>query len=73
MLSGLEVCRILRGRRELTASVPIIMLTARTGEGDRVTGLDMGADDYMTKPFGVRELVARVRAVLRRRRSTATN
>jgi DNA-binding response OmpR family regulator len=66
VLSGTEVCRILRGR-PATAHVPIIMLTARTGESDRVTGLDLGADDYVTKPFSLRELAARVRAVLRRR------
>src|SRR6267142_4063008 len=66
VLSGLEVCRILRGRPE-TARVPIIMLTARTTESDRITGLDVGADDYITKPFSLRELAARVRAVLRRR------
>ena len=67
VLSGTEVCRILRGR-PATANVPIIMLTARTGEADRVTGLDLGADDYVTKPFSLRELAARVRAVLRRGR-----
>jgi len=65
VLSGLEVCRILRSRTA-TARVPIIMLTARTSESDRVTGLDVGADDYITKPFSLRELAARVRAVLRR-------
>ena len=65
VLSGLEVCRILRARAS-TARVPIIMLTARTSESDRVTGLDVGADDYITKPFSLRELAARVRAVLRR-------
>ena len=65
VLSGGEVCRILRARPE-TANVPIIMLTARTSEADRVAGLDMGADDYVTKPFSLRELSARVRAVLRR-------
>jgi DNA-binding response OmpR family regulator len=64
--SGLEVCRTLRERAH-TAQVPIIMLTARTGEMDRVAGLDLGADDYVTKPFSLRELAARVRAVLRRR------
>jgi two-component system, OmpR family, alkaline phosphatase synthesis response regulator PhoP len=71
VLSGLEVCRILRAR---TASqrVPIIMLTARTSESDRVIGLDVGADDYITKPFSMRELAARVRAVLRRGKSEAT-
>jgi two-component system phosphate regulon response regulator PhoB/two-component system alkaline phosphatase synthesis response regulator PhoP len=65
VLSGLEVCRILRSRPN-TVGVPIIMLTARTTESDRVTGLDVGADDYITKPFSLRELAARVRAVLRR-------
>ena len=64
-LSGQEVCRILRSRSE-ARHVPIIMLTARTGEDDRVSGLDLGADDYVTKPFSLRELAARVRAVLRR-------
>ena len=61
-LDGLEVCRILR--KEMT--VPIIMLTAKTDEIDRVVGLEIGADDYMTKPFSMRELLARVRAALRR-------
>jgi DNA-binding response OmpR family regulator len=69
VVSGSEVCRLLRGRPE-TAQVPIIMLTARTAESDRVTGLDLGADDYITKPFSLRELAARVRAVLRRRGRT---
>ncbi len=68
VLSGTEVCRIVRSRPE-TANIPIIMLTARTGESDRVTGLDLGADDYVTKPFSLRELAARVRAVLRRRQA----
>jgi DNA-binding response OmpR family regulator len=68
VLGGLEVCRILRSRPD-TAGIPIIMVTARSGEGDRVTGLDVGADDYLTKPFSLRELAARVRAVLRRRGS----
>jgi DNA-binding response OmpR family regulator len=66
-LSGLEVCRLLRSR-QATKTVPIIMLTARTSEHDRVVGLDLGADDYITKPFSTRELAARVRAALRRRR-----
>jgi DNA-binding response OmpR family regulator len=66
VLSGTEVCRILRARPN-TANIPIIMLTARTTEADRVNGLDLGADDYVTKPFSLRELGARVRAVLRRR------
>ena len=70
VLSGDEVCRILRSRPE-TMSMPIIMLTARTSENERVSGLDMGADDYVTKPFSLRELSARVRAVLRRRPSAA--
>jgi phosphate regulon transcriptional regulator PhoB len=62
---GLEVCRRLRAA-EQTAALPIIMLTARAAEVDRVLGLELGADDYITKPFSPRELVARVRAVLRR-------
>jgi DNA-binding response OmpR family regulator len=65
VLSGLEVCRILRAR-PTTGHIPIIMLTARTSESDRVTGLDVGADDYIVKPFSLRELTARVRAMLRR-------
>ena len=72
VLSGLEVCRILRSRTA-TARVPIIILTARTSESDRVTGLDVGADDYITKPFSLRELAARVRAVLRRGRTEPAN
>jgi two-component system phosphate regulon response regulator PhoB len=64
-LSGLEVCRRLR-RAPATANVPIIMLTGRGEEADRVRGLETGADDYVTKPFSPRELVARVWAVLRR-------
>jgi two-component system phosphate regulon response regulator PhoB len=70
VLDGLEVCRILRGRQD-TADVPIIMLTARSAERDRITGLDLGADDYITKPFSLNELAARVRAVLRRRQPAA--
>ena len=66
ILGGDEVCRILRRRPE-TMGVAIIMLTARTSENERVAGLDMGADDYVTKPFSLRELSARVRAVLRRK------
>ncbi|NOT42893.1 MAG: phosphate regulon transcriptional regulator PhoB [Alphaproteobacteria bacterium] len=64
-VSGIEVCRRLRGRAE-TKNVPIIMLTARGEEADRVRGLDTGADDYITKPFSMTELLARMRAVLRR-------
>jgi two-component system, OmpR family, alkaline phosphatase synthesis response regulator PhoP len=67
VLGGLEVCRLLRTRPG-TAKTPIIMLTARTTESDRVVGLDAGADDYVTKPFSPRELAARVRAVMRRGR-----
>jgi DNA-binding response OmpR family regulator len=62
-LGGLELCRRLRAKGVQT---PILMLTARSEEADRVTGLDVGADDYVTKPFSVRELMARVRALLRR-------
>jgi len=65
--SGIEVCRRLR-REKSTAHVPIIMLTAREAEDDRIRGLDTGADDYVTKPFSPRELLARVSAVLRRTR-----
>jgi len=64
-LSGIEVCRRMRRMSE-TANVPIIMLTARGEEEDRVRGLETGADDYVTKPFSPRELIARVQAVLRR-------
>jgi two-component system phosphate regulon response regulator PhoB len=64
-LSGIEVCRRLRSRQE-TRNVPILMLTARGEETDRVRGLDTGADDYITKPFSMTELLARLRAVMRR-------
>jgi DNA-binding response OmpR family regulator len=67
VIDGLEVCRILR--RE--TSVPILMLTARAGEVDKVVGLELGADDYVTKPFSTRELLARVRALLRRTTSAS--
>ena len=63
--SGIELCRQFRRRAE-TANVPIIMLTARAEESDRLRGLNTGADDYVTKPFSVEELIARIRAVLRR-------
>jgi DNA-binding response OmpR family regulator len=69
-MSGTELCRRLR-REPATRRTPIIMLTARTSESDRVAGLDLGADDYITKPFSVREVMARVRAVLRRTDETA--
>ncbi len=65
IVSGVDVCRIVRSRGD-SRHVPIIILTARTTEDDRVTGLELGADDYVTKPFSLRELTARVRAVLRR-------
>src|ERR671917_2261225 len=64
-MSGSELCRRLR-REPATRRTPIIMLTARGSETERVAGLEIGADDYITKPFSVRELIARVRAVLRR-------
>ncbi|MHA4779058.1 response regulator transcription factor [Streptomyces sp. MSC1_001] len=67
-LDGLEVCRRLRA----TGPVPVIMLTARGDEEDRITGLEVGADDYVTKPFSPRELVLRVESVLRRSRSAAS-
>ncbi len=66
VMNGFEVCRILR--KEMT--VPILMLTAKAGETDKIVGLEIGADDYMTKPFSMRELLARVRAMLRRTRMT---
>ena len=64
-VSGIEVCRRLRAKPE-TRNLPIIMLTARSEEADRIRGLETGADDYLTKPFSTNELIARVRAVLRR-------
>jgi two-component system, OmpR family, alkaline phosphatase synthesis response regulator PhoP len=64
-MSGMELCRRLR-REALTEKTPIIMLTAKAAESDRVAGLELGADDYVVKPFSVKEVVARVRAVLRR-------
>ena len=69
-LDGVTVCRAIR-RDSRNAEAPILMLTARRDEADKVLGLDSGADDYLTKPFGVRELVARVRALLRRRRGAS--
>lgn len=65
LVSGIEVCRQLR-RAPATRTLPVVMLTARGEEADRVRGLDSGADDYVAKPFGLRELVARLRAVMRR-------
>ena len=64
-MTGMELCRRLR-REPLTADAPIIMLTAKAAEADRIAGLEIGADDYIVKPFSVKEVVARVRAVLRR-------
>lgn len=69
-MSGLEICRRLR-REDLTANTPIIMLTAKAAEADKIAGLDTGADDYIIKPFSVKEVLARVRAVLRRARQDA--
>src|SRR5437867_6807256 len=69
-LDGLSLCRAVRNG-QLNADVPILMLTARREESDKVVGLESGADDYLTKPFGVRELVARARALLRRPRQPA--
>lgn len=62
-LDGIEVCRLIRGKNPY---IPILMLTAKTSELDRVLGLEIGADDYMTKPFSMRELLARVKAIFRR-------
>jgi two-component system phosphate regulon response regulator PhoB/two-component system alkaline phosphatase synthesis response regulator PhoP len=67
---GLEVCRRLRAE-DRTVALPVVMLTAKAAETDRVVGLELGADDYVTKPFSPRELVARVKAVLRRRAAPA--
>src|SRR5215216_2929155 len=64
-MSGLEVCRILKGDAA-TAPIPILMLTAKAEEIDRIVGLEFGADDYVTKPFSPREIVLRIRAILRR-------
>lgn len=64
-MSGMELCRRLR-REQLTETIPIIMLTAKAAESDKIAGLEIGADDYIAKPFSVKEVIARVRAVLRR-------
>ncbi len=69
-LDGLEVCRELK-RQPRTADIPVVMLTARTEETDRIVGLELGADDYVTKPFSPREVVLRVKAVLRRHAGTS--
>ena len=65
-ISGLDVCKAVRNN-SATANLPVIMLTAKAEEVDKIIGLEMGADDYITKPFGIKELIARVRAMLRRR------
>ena len=70
-MSGMELCRRLR-RESLTESTPIVMLTAKAAEGDKIMGLDTGADDYIVKPFSIKEVIARVRAVLRRVEKDAT-
>jgi DNA-binding response OmpR family regulator len=70
-IDGFEICRQLRAN-EMTAHVPIIMLTAKSQEADKVTGLELGADDYLTKPFSPRELIARIKAVLRRKEPHST-
>src|SRR5512135_3856382 len=64
-MDGLEVCKTLKADKK-TASIPIIMLTAKSQESDKIVGLELGADDYVTKPFSPRELMARIKAVLRR-------
>ena len=64
-MDGLEVCKALKSERK-TASIPVIMLTAKAQESDKIVGLELGADDYVTKPFSPRELIARIKAVLRR-------
>jgi len=69
---GLEICRFLKNQDD-TKTIPVIMLTAKSEEVDRVLGLEMGADDYISKPFSVRELVARVKAVLRRGKASAVS
>jgi two-component system phosphate regulon response regulator PhoB len=70
-VSGIEICRQIRQKSD-TMNLPVIMITARTEEDDRVSGLDTGADDYVTKPFSPRELIARIKAVLRRVRPEMT-
>lgn len=68
IIDGFEVCRILR-REQITSDIPVIILSAKSRETDKVVGLELGADDYITKPFSPRELIARIRAILRRGRS----
>lgn len=71
IIDGIEVCKTLK-RKESKADIPIIMLTAKGEEFDRILGLELGADDYITKPFSIRELVARVKVILRRSRAEKT-
>ena len=71
-IDGLEVCRMLRAGNE-TAHIPLVMLTAKGSESDRIVGLELGADDYITKPFSPRELAARIKALLRRTRGFGQN
>lgn len=71
-LNGYEICRMLRRDAE-TRDIPILILTARISESDKVLGLELGADDYITKPFGVRELIARIRAAIRRKEADANS
>ena len=71
-MSGLDVCRALRADHK-TAAIPIIMVTAKADEGDRISGLELGADDYVSKPFSPNELMARVRALFRRMQRTETD
>ena len=68
IIDGFEVCRILK-KEQITADIPIIILSAKSRETDKVVGLELGADDYITKPFSPRELIARIRAILRRGRA----
>jgi two-component system alkaline phosphatase synthesis response regulator PhoP len=70
-IDGLEVCRAMKADRK-TARIPVIMLTAKSQESDKVVGLELGADDYITKPFSPKELIARVRAVLRRSKESVS-
>ncbi len=70
-MDGLEVCRMLKQNTK-TSGIPIIMMTAKSEETDKVLGLEIGADDYLTKPFGIRELLARIKAVLRRQKKNLT-
>lgn len=71
-MDGIEVCKLLKSNTR-TSGIPIIMVTAKSEETDKVLGLEMGADDYLAKPFGVRELLARIKAVLRRQKKSGTS